>query len=404
MTVPTVPFEKAARDVTGGNPKVQRGHYLSAGVLPVIDQGQTDIAGYSDDADASYRGALPVVLFGDHTRALKYVDRPFALGADGVKALLPREGFDAKFLYYYWSSCDIPSHGYSRHFRFLKDLPVSVFAPSEQRRIVEILDQADALRKLRREADAKVARILPALFLKMFGDPATNPMGWPTGALGNFGVKARYGLGQPPKAAADGLPLIRATNIHAGRISTVNMIYVDPAAVPQSRNAILDANEVVVVRSGAYTGDAAQVTDDWKGSVVGYDLVATPPEEWTGEFLEQFLLTPFVQRGYFAAQRTRAGQPHLNSSQLEATPIFAPDSATQLTFAKAVRETRSIRNALSDAADSLDKLFNSMLQRAFSGELTAKWRQAHMQKLLVEMREQARLLDLPVPKELETAL
>ncbi len=56
---------------------------------------------------------------------------------------------------------------------------------SEQRRIVEILDQADALRKKRAEADAKAARILPALFYKMFGDPATNPKGWPTKRLGD---------------------------------------------------------------------------------------------------------------------------------------------------------------------------------------------------------------------------
>lgn len=61
---------------------------------------------------------------------------------------------------------------------------------SEQRRIVEILDQADALRKKRAEADAKAARILPALFYKMFGDPATNPKGWPMKALSALGAAA----------------------------------------------------------------------------------------------------------------------------------------------------------------------------------------------------------------------
>ncbi|MCY3778637.1 MAG: restriction endonuclease subunit S, partial [Candidatus Aminicenantes bacterium] len=55
---------------------------------------------------------------------------------------------------------------------------------SEQRRIVEILDQTDRLRRLRTEADSKAERILPALFIKMFGDPVTNPMGWPVKALG----------------------------------------------------------------------------------------------------------------------------------------------------------------------------------------------------------------------------
>ena len=61
-------------------------------------------------------------------------------------------------------------------------------AKSEQSRIVELLDEADRLRHLRREADTKAARILPALFLKMFGDPATNPKGLPFKLLGDPAV------------------------------------------------------------------------------------------------------------------------------------------------------------------------------------------------------------------------
>ncbi|MBW1931235.1 MAG: restriction endonuclease subunit S [Deltaproteobacteria bacterium] len=138
---------------------------------------------------------------------------------------------------------------------------------SEQRRIVEILDQADALRKKRAEADAKAARILPALFYKMFGDPTTNPRGWTIKPLSEHGARVRYGLGQPPKGKPHGLPLIRATNISRGTISSENMLFVDPNDVPRSRNAILSAGEVLVVRSGAYTGDVAQVTEEWEGAV-----------------------------------------------------------------------------------------------------------------------------------------
>ena len=115
-----VPFSVAVIDATGGNTKIQRKDFLPVGQLPVIDQGQEDVAGYTNDMAAAYSGDLPVVLFGDHTRAFKYVDHPFALGADGVKVLTPHPGFSAKFLYYYFLSCDIPSRGYSRHFKFLK--------------------------------------------------------------------------------------------------------------------------------------------------------------------------------------------------------------------------------------------------------------------------------------------
>jgi type I restriction enzyme, S subunit len=277
-------------------------------------------------------------------------------------------------------------------------LQVPLPALSEQCRIVELLYQADALRRLRRVADAKAARVLPALFLKMFGDPSANPMGWKAGSLGEFGARARYGLGQPPKLSEGGLPLLRATNVDAGSITTKNLIFVDAADVPASRNAFLSANEVLVVRSGAYTGDVAQVTETWEGAVAGYDMVLTPPDGWQGEFIEQFLLTPFVQRGYFDSQKGRAGQPHLNSKQLEATPAFAPPERLQEEFAEKVRSVRRLRDQCEVDGEKLEHLFNVLLQKAFSGELTMKWRQAHMQEVLAEMRQQAKALNLPMPQ------
>jgi len=120
-----------------------------------------------------------LVLFGDHTRIFKYVDFPFALGADGVKALQPESGFDARFLFYYFRFVELPNAGYSRHFKFLKEIQVPKPPLSEQRRIVDLLSRAEGIVRLRREAEKKSAELIPALFLDMFGDPATNPKGWP---------------------------------------------------------------------------------------------------------------------------------------------------------------------------------------------------------------------------------
>jgi len=102
---------------------------LPSGQFPVVDQGQAFIAGYSDAAERVIRNGLPLVIFGDHTRCLKFVDFPFILGADGTKVLKPREDlFDAKFFYYALLSLDIPNRGYNRHFTLLKEKKV----PHEQ--------------------------------------------------------------------------------------------------------------------------------------------------------------------------------------------------------------------------------------------------------------------------------
>lgn len=327
--------------------------------------------------------------------------------------LRPTSALAPKFLYYWLQSMefrawrDRQAKGANiqniRH-SDLANVAIPLPAKSEQYRIVELLDEADCLRRLRRGADAKAVRILPALFLKTFGDPATNPMEWPQGTLGEFGARVRYGLGQPPKQSNSGLALLRATNIDAGRIVEKNLLFVDRKDVPPGRNAFLSPEEVLVVRSGAYTGDVAQVTNKWAGSVAGYDLVVTPAVDWSGEFVEQYLLTPFVQKTYFDSQKGRAGQPHLNSTQLEATPIFNPPTGLQNAFARQVRAIRSLRDQCLDNAVRLEKLFDVLLQRAFSGQLTIKWREGHMQEILKEMTQQARALNLPFPKELEVVL
>lgn len=267
---------------------------------------------------------------------------------------------------------------------------VSLPPLSEQRRIVEILDQADALRRKRAEADAKAARILPALFYKMFGDPATNPKGWDSGYLVEFGATIRYGLGQPPAAKEMGVPLIRATNVKRGLIDECDMMFVDPYDVPSSRNAFLKAEEVIVVRSGAYTGDVAQVSKRWEGAVAGYDLVVNPGPRFSGEFLATLLLTPTIQKQYFGNIRHRAGQPHLNASQLERTPVFVPPESLQADFSESFCFLRSVGEGSVKACKSIENLFAVLLHRAFTSDLTAKWREAHMKELLEEMEEQAK--------------
>jgi type I restriction enzyme S subunit len=277
---------------------------------------------------------------------------------------------------------------------FLDDVKLPLPPLSEQRRIVEILDQADALPKKRAEADAKAARILPALFYKMFGDPATNPKGWNIKPLSDFEAQVRYGLGQPPKTSTTGVALIRATNISRGTISPRNMIYVDPQDVPPGRNAFLKKDEVLVVRSGAYTGDIAQVTKEWEGCVAGYDLVITPGSYLTGEFVEAYLLMPFIQKGYFYNLKARAGQPHLNAAQVSATPLLDVPRDLQIQFSKAVQTMRKLRKQWEAINENLEKTFAILLHRAFTGELTSKWREAYMKKLLAEMEAQAKVLNM----------
>lgn len=393
-----IPFSEAVVDATGGNAKIQRKEYLSAGLLPIIDQGQEDIAGYTDEAEAAYQGELPVVLFGDHTRAFKYVDAPFALGADGVKVLAPRPGFNAKFLYYYFRSCDMPSRGYSRHFKYLREISVPHFAPSEQRRIVELLDQAEALRRLRRAADAKAARILPALFLKMFGDPSSNPMGWAMKAVGDVLASADYGSSTRASDDGKGLPLIRMGNVsYAGNLLLDDLKFVELSDA-DAKKYRLEEGDILFNRTNSL--DLVGKTGIWGGEmdavVASYFIrLRVDSGKIDPVFLWAYMNCSYMKRVLRATARGAIGQANINTNELRAFPLYLPPPEKQKEF---VRKVGIVKESLPTATEKcdLDYLFEVLQRRAFSGELTAKWRQAHMTELLAEMRQQAKVLNLPL--------
>lgn len=120
--------------------KIPKSEYKSAGKIPIIDQSENFIAGYTDDQNSLYHFDKAVICFGDHTRVLKYIDFDFALGADGVKILLPNEKVSTKYLYYILQSDPVESRGYSRHYSYLKEKTVPLPPLEIQEQIVAELD------------------------------------------------------------------------------------------------------------------------------------------------------------------------------------------------------------------------------------------------------------------------
>ena len=144
-------------------PKVKRSDYATAGAIPILDQGQNFIAGFTDALEP-YRSPLPVILFGDHTRVFKFINFPFVVGADGTKVLVPNYNkFDPQFLFYAASRLEIPNRGYNRHFHLLREQLFPVPPLPEQQRIAEILQAVDA--KIQAEEQRKAA--LQSLFRSM---------------------------------------------------------------------------------------------------------------------------------------------------------------------------------------------------------------------------------------------
>ncbi len=119
--------------------KLKKECYQKEGLYPIIDQGQSNIVGYTDDEE-SLLTSDSYVLFGDHTRYVKYISGKFAQGADGLKILKCGSFLNSKYFYYTFSNSSIPTRGYSRHWSIAKDIEIPIPPLSEQNRIVSILD------------------------------------------------------------------------------------------------------------------------------------------------------------------------------------------------------------------------------------------------------------------------
>ncbi len=136
----TADFGDLFENVTSSKLKLARKSYSPEGAFPVVDQGEEYVGGYSDDENLVHPGPLPVVIFGDHTRCVKFCDRRFIQGADGVKVLAPSAAVDPMFGYWALKAADIPSKGYARHFDLLRKTRFPVAPLPEQTRIVEAIE------------------------------------------------------------------------------------------------------------------------------------------------------------------------------------------------------------------------------------------------------------------------
>ena len=123
--------------------QIKSSEFNTIGLYKVIDQGQELIAGYSDKEECVFL-YVPIIIFGDHTTIVKYIDFPFIVGADGTKLLKNRNNDNLKYLYYNLQHNNVQQEGYKRHFTTLSEVYLQIPCLEEQNKIVNFLSSIDA--------------------------------------------------------------------------------------------------------------------------------------------------------------------------------------------------------------------------------------------------------------------
>jgi type I restriction enzyme, S subunit len=304
-------------------------------------------------------------------------DGVYCLGR-GVAGLRPHEELDNRYLWHWlsFSRWVLESKAKGATFKQVNRddigaLTIPILPLREQRRIAHILDQADALRAKRRAAMAELGALAQSVFLDMFGDPATNPHGWPIAPLSSLvqtNDNINYGVVQPGGHIDAGVPLVRVGDLLGGRVVHDRLKRIDPRIEATYTRSRLRGDEILVSCVGTI-GVTALADESMKGFNIARAVARIPLRAGTDRmYLLTHLRTDAVQR-YFIAELRTVSQPTLNIKQLSETIVMIPPPRLQATFGDRIRVLHPVQEQQGASLVLLDTLFASLQYRAFRGEL-----------------------------------
>lgn len=360
-----VGFCEVFDDVTKQGTKIPSNLYLKEGTYPIIDQGQADIAGYANTKEGLFTD-VPAIIFGDHTRIIKYVDTPCFLGADGVKLLKAKDkNANYKYLYYALCNVHIPNTGYSRHFKWLKEVEIPEYSAEKQKRIVEKLEKIDDLISLRKQQLAKLDELVKARFVEMFGDPVHNDKGWPLVSIGNI-AEIRIGpfgtMLHKEDYIEGGHALVNPSHIIDGKICVDPFLTVSNKKYSELSSYALQIGDVVLGRRGEM-GRCAVVYE--KGLLCGTgSMIIRPREEMKPYFLQSILSNPAYKK-IIEDSAVGVTMMNLNIPIVSALQIPQLPTVLQNRFIRFMGNVDEQKLTIQQSLDKLDVLKKSLMQEYF---------------------------------------
>jgi type I restriction enzyme S subunit len=240
----------------------------------------------------------------------------------------------------------------------------------EQRRIVGLLDRAAEIRRRADAARAKARAIIPALFLDTFGDPATNPKGWPTAELGKH-ADVQGGVQVSAKRAALPLelPYLRVANVMRGRLdlSEIKMIRVTAS---EARRTNLVPGDVLVVEGHGNPNEIGRAAV-WDGSIATCThqnhLIRVRPGlgSLTPEYVETFLNSDVGRRILIQNGKTTSGLNTISTRNVKEVRIPLPPTSLQGVFAEQVQRIDSLARHLDAAAAKAEAMAAGLSAEVF---------------------------------------
>ena len=332
-------FSNAAKVV---NKRIPRVFQPTKCPLRLISQEEKFISGYCDDESIVCHIDRPIVVFGDHTRVLKYIDFDFVVGADGVKVIIPIKSIDSKFLLYFLQWYNIPNLGYSRHYKLLKDITVPIPHGTTQKTIVSELDKLNELIRIKKEQLKDYDTLAQSIFYEMFGDPVVNEKGWEVKKFGDL-FKLKSGDGLSSKDFKTGIYPVYGGNGISGYHNSFNM----------------KGCYIIIGRVGVYCGNVRKVDGEFWLTDNAFRLIYKENEQ--NPFFILYLLNILDLHQYANA----AAQPVISNLTLKSINVPLPPLSLQHSFAQKIEQIEQQKAAIQKTITDLETLLAARMQYWF---------------------------------------
>ena len=353
---------------------VETEHYDDSFNTPVLTAGKSFILGFTDEKNGIFND-IPVIIFDDFTTSFHFVDFPFKVKSSALKILKAvRDKADIKYLYYKMLTIKFEAEQHKRYW-ISKYSQIQIYLPplATQQRIATILDQADAIIQNNRAIVQKYDALTQSLFLDMFGDPVKNEKGWEKTELGKLG-DFKNGLNYSKSDNGFSLKVIGVGDFknfsRLDNFSNTSIIEMNEA--PRDEFLLKDGDLLFVRSNGnkelvgrcliVYVGDE-------KVSYSGFCIrLRLNSNQINSNYLVQLLQRTEFKKHIFKNGRG-ANIQNINQELLCNIKIQIPPLELQNQFAERVAMIEAQKRQAQLELAKSEELFQSLLQRAFNGEL-----------------------------------
>lgn len=297
-----------------------------------------------------------------------------------ILPVMPGENLDRNYLAYFLRQPSMVDYANSRSTgvnlprlspKALADFKIPLPPLEEQKRIAQILDQADALRRLRTTALDKLNTLGQAIFHEMFGDPGANPMGWPMGIVGDLLKGAKYGTSGKANTEGQGLPILRMGNVtYGGRIDLSSLKHIE-LSDREFDKYTTRPGDILFNRTNSkeLVGKTAVVTSSEPMAIAGYLVRGRVNESGNPHYVSGYLNSAHGKAVLRGKCKNIVGMANINAKEFQAIPIALPPIERQNAYARKLAASQREEASLVNSSATMETLFASLQHRAFRGEL-----------------------------------